>query len=73
MSEIEIRVVSNRDNLRCKTWPTSLTCRPMVGDYILAKDGIYSGKIIRITHLDIENYFDVGSYHSGLELYVDEC
>lgn len=50
MSTIPISVRSNEDRLKGAQWPTSLACRPMVGDRIMTLDGRHNRKIAGITH-----------------------
>jgi hypothetical protein len=57
---------TNLDDYKTLKWPTQLSCRPQVGDYIESKCG-KTLKIIRITHTQ-EN---IPKLRLKLELYKD--
>lgn len=49
---VKVRVISYRDELRMKRWPSVLCCRPMIGDYIKTEEpySCIEGRIIKISH-----------------------
>jgi hypothetical protein len=46
---IEVYCFSKNDILQAKNWPSMLTCRPLIGDWIKSTDGSI-GKIVSICH-----------------------
>lgn len=49
---IKVRCRTNIDEYRGKLWPTVLSCRPILGDYVQERDGTDSLKIVDITHVN---------------------
>jgi hypothetical protein len=66
---IKVQCVTNLDDYQCYNWPTALTCKPAIGEWVHTNDNRKCLKVIGIRHKTMrrDNFATDGKYSLSIE------